>query len=263
MIIDFHTHCFPERIAARAIATLAAAGAEVPHHSGSEKSLLAAVKSMGADFAVVLNIATNPRQEKSVNDYAITLNSMNGIEAFGSVHPDSPNAIEELERLHASGVKGVKLHPDYQNFFVDDKRLFPIYEKIANLGMITVFHAGVDIGIPDPVHCTPQALASILPVFNGAPVVAAHFGGYMVRAETMKHLVGKDVYFDTSYSHSRFPPLWAKEIIKKHGAKKILLGSDMPWSRTDYEINYVKSLGLSDDDLELILGKNAQALLGI
>jgi uncharacterized protein len=102
-----------------------------------------------------------------------------------------------------------------------------------------------------------------LPLFQGVPVVAAHFGGYMMRHETLKHLVGKDVYFDTSYSHSRFPPPWAKEIIEKHGAKKILLGSDMPWSRTDYETDYVKSLGLGEEDLTLILGGNAQKLLGI
>ena len=215
MIVDFHTHCFPEKIAARAISTLAAAGAETPYHSGSEQSLLDNIKAMGADLAVVLNIATNPRQQKSVNDYAIFLNSIEGLTAFGSVHPESPDALDELERLKDAGIKGIKLHPDYQHFFVDEKRLFPIYEKAAKLELITVFHAGVDIGIPDPVHCTPQALASILPVFQGAPVVAAHFGGYMMRAQTMKHLIGKDVYFDTSYSYSRFPPLWAKEIIEK------------------------------------------------
>ena len=263
MIIDFHTHCFPERIAAKAIASLAAAGAEIPYHTGSEQSLLEQIKAMGADMAVVLNIATNLRQQKSVNDYAIYLNSLEGLTSFGSVHPDSPDALEELERLKEAGIKGIKLHPDYQNFFVEDERIFPIYKKAAGLGLITVFHAGVDIGLPDPVHCKPEALASILPLFDGAPVVAAHFGGYMMRAETLKHLIGKELYLDTSYSHSRFPPPWAKEIIEKHGAKKILLGSDMPWSRTDYEINYIKSLGLSPEDEELILSKNAQNLLGL
>ncbi len=264
MIIDFHTHCFPERIANKAINTLSScSGAEVAHHEGSDASLAATIKSFGADMAVVLNIATNPRQQKSVNDYAIRINAQNGLIAFGSVHPESPDALDELERLHAAGIKGIKLHPDYQHFFVDEERLFPIYDKAAELGLITIFHAGVDIGIPDPVHCTPQTLASVLPRFKGAPVVAAHFGGYMKRDQTMQHLIGKDVYFDTSYSYSRFPPLWAKEIIEKHGAKKILLGSDMPWSRTDYEINYIKSLGLGEEDLDLILGGNAQRLLKI
>ncbi len=263
MIIDFHTHCFPEKISERAISAIAASGAEVPYHKGSEHSLIEEIKRMGADKAVVLNIATNPRQQKNVNDYAIYLNSLDSLVGFGSVHPDSSDALYELERLKDAGVKGIKLHPDYQNFFIDDSRLFPIYKKSAMLGLITVFHAGVDIGLPDPVHCTPAMMARILPLFDGAPVVAAHFGGYMMRAETLIHLIGKDIYFDTSYSHSRFPPPWAKEIIEKHGAKKILLGSDMPWSRTDYEINFIKSLDLPAEDMNLILGGNAQRLLEI
>lgn len=263
MIIDFHTHCFPEKIAERAISAIAASGAEVPYHSGSENSLLEKIKSMGADKAVVLNIATNPRQQRNVNDYAIYLNALDGLVGFGSVHPDSSDALYELDRLKDAGVKGIKLHPDYQNFFIDDNRLFPIYKKSAELGLITVFHAGVDIGLPDPVHCTPEMMARILPLFDGAPVVAAHFGGYMMRSETLKHLAGKDIYLDTSYSHSRFPPPWAKEIINKHGTKKILLGSDMPWSRTDYEINFIKSLGLPEEEEIMILGQNAQELLGL
>ena len=103
LIIDFHTHCFPERIAAKAIAHLAAAGAEVPYHNGPEQSLLAETKAMGADMAVVLNIATNPRQQKSVNDYAISINSLEGLTAFGSVHPESSDALDELERIKAAG----------------------------------------------------------------------------------------------------------------------------------------------------------------
>lgn len=264
MIIDFHTHCFPEKIAGKALASLAQrAGAGIAYHEGSEKSLIDTVRNMGADKAVVLNIATNPKQQKSVNDYAISLNALDGIIAFGSVHPDSPDALYELERLKEAGIKGIKLHPDYQNFFVEEERLFPIYKKAGQLGFITVFHAGVDIGIPDPVHCKPEALAQILPLFEGSPVVAAHFGGYMMRSQTLKYLVGNDIYLDTSYSHSRFPILWAQEIIENHGAKKILLGSDMPWSRTDYEIAYVKSLGLSQRDENLILGGNARRLLEI
>mgnify|MGYP001308319645 CR=1 FL=1 len=264
MIIDFHTHCFPEKIAAKALAGLAScSGSIIPYHEGSEQSLLKTIKTMGADMAVVLNIATNPRQQKSVNDYAIRLNSLEGLTAFGSVHPDSPDALEELERIKQAGIKGIKFHPDYQNFFVEDKRLFPLYKKAAELGLITVFHAGVDIGLPNPVHCTPIGLSEILPLFVGTPVVAAHFGGYMMRNETLRYLTGKDIYLDTSYSHSRFPAPWAKEIIEKHGAKKILLGSDMPWSRTDYEINFIKGLHLPDEDTNLILGGNAQRILKI
>jgi len=264
MVIDFHTHCFPEKIAAKAMAHLSACSGELEsYHAGSELDLLGAVRSMGAQYAVVLNIATNPKQQRSVNDYAIAINSIEGLVAFGSVHPESPDALEELERLASAGIKGIKLHPDYQHFFVDDESVYPIYEKAAALGLITVFHAGYDIGLPDPLHCSAQALERALPVFGGATVVAAHMGGYMQWLEVLEHLAGKNLYFDTSYSQSRLPAPWARRIIEKHTAARILLGSDMPWSPTNKEIAYIKSLALPAEDEAAILGGNAAALLGI
>lgn len=264
-VIDFHTHCFPEKIAAKALESLSrCSGGAIPFHDGTAESLLAQVKADGADGAVALNIATNPRQQESVNDFAIdTNNRFPNLHAFGSVHPDSPDALDELARIHAAGLKGVKLHPDYQHFFVDEERMLPIYEKIAALGLITVFHAGVDIGYPAPVHCTPERLAHILPAFGGAPVVAAHMGGYLCWQDVLHFLTEKPVYFDTAFSFSRMPPDWAREIIHAHGAKKILLGSDMPWSDTGHEIRFVKSLDLAAEETAAILGGNACRLLHI
>lgn len=266
MIVDFHTHVFPQRIAEKAMANLAkTAGNVQPCHNGTVDSLLAVLERGGASHAVVLNIATNEKQQKNVNDFAIELNRQyeGRLTAFGSVHPDSEDALRELERLHAAGVKGIKLHPDYQHFFVDEERLFPLYRKIAQLGFITVFHAGVDIGYPEPVHCTPQRLAKILPALNGAPVVAAHMGGWLMWEEVETHLAGQPLYLDTAFSSGRMPPDYARRIVEKHGANRVLLGSDMPWSATYDEIQFVRSLGLSETDEARILGKNAMELLGL
>lgn len=215
------------------------------------------------DYSVVLNIATNPRQQKNVNDFAISQMKIDGIIPFGSVHPDSPDALNELERLKANGIKGVKLHPDYQGYFVDEERMFPIYEKIGSLGMITLFHCGYDIGYPEPVHCSAQALASVLPVFGGSPVVAAHFGGIWSLPETRKHLAGKDIYLDTAYCYGTITPRYAKEIIDIHGADKILFGSDAPWNEPSQDIELIKCFGLSEDEEKAVLGGNARKLLGI
>ncbi|MEG1243211.1 MAG: amidohydrolase family protein [Oscillospiraceae bacterium] len=171
--------------------------------------------------------------------------------------------MSELYRLKAAGIKGIKFHPDYQNFYIDDEKIFPIYEKAAELGLVTVFHAGVDIGIPDPIHCTPDRLLKVLPVFGGSPVVAAHMGGYLLWKEVLEKLAGSEIYIDTSYSFCRIPPTWATQIIKKHGADKILFGSDMPWSSTKNEMSFIKSLELSDEEKELIFYKNAARLLKI
>lgn len=261
MIIDFHTHAFPEKIAAKALAALSVkAGNLVPFHDGTVGSLEAYVKKSGADKAVLLNIATTPQQQKNVNDFAIACNRGNII-SFGSVHPDAPDALEELERIKAAGLRGVKLHPEYQSFFVDEGRMRPIYEKIGELGLITVFHAGVDIEYFEPVHCTPQRLSSVLPAFGGAPVVAAHMGGWQLWHDVEKYLVGSQVYFDTAFSYGRMPRGHCRRIIKAHGVDKILFGSDMPWSGTDAEMRFIDSMDLTDDEKSAILGGNACRLL--
>lgn len=262
MIIDFHTHAFPEKIAAKAMASLSVkAGNLVPFHDGTVASLKAYVKKSGADKAVMLNIATSPQQQKNVNDFAIACNG-GDIISFGSVHPDAPDALDELERIKAAGLLGVKLHPEYQSFYVDDDRMLPIYEKIAKLGLVTVFHAGVDIEYFEPVHCTPRRLAEVLPAFGGAPVVAAHMGGWQLWHDVEKYLVSKNVYFDTAFSYGRMPRGHCRRIIKAHGVEKILFGSDMPWSGTDAEMRFIDSLELAEDEKSAILGENARRLLG-
>ena len=265
MIIDFHTHCFPNYLTRRAVPKLALDGGNlVPAFDGTAMGLENAIKRDGADKAVVLNIATNPKQQRNVNNFVkMILDRSDVLIPFGSVHPDSEDVIPQLEWLHKQGVKGIKFHPDFQGFFVDDEKMFPIYEKIAELGMITVFHAGVDISEPDPVHCTPQRLRKAMPRFGDAPVVAAHMGGFLLWQEVAENLADTGCYLDTALSMGSLPPKWAKDIIKAFGAKRILFGSDMPWSSTRNEISFIKSIGLDSWDEEMILGRNAQRILGL
>ena len=264
MIIDFHVHAFPDALAAKALPLLSkCSGGVKPNYDATISGLESYLAKNNVDYAVVLNIATNPHQEKKVNDFAISLLEKKNIIPFGSVHPDSPNALSELERLAKAGIRGIKLHPDYQHFFVDDEKMFPIYKKIAELGFITVFHAGVDIGYPKPVHCTPERLLRVLDLFDDAPVVAAHFGGWLLWDSVLEDLCGTKVYLDTAFSSGKMPPDYAKELIKAHDADKVLLGSDMPWSDTLDEVRFVQSLDLSAEDEEKILSNNAKRLLNI
>lgn len=257
-------HAFPDALAAKALPLLSkCSGGVKPNYDATISGLESYLAKNNVDYAVVLNIATNPHQEKKVNDFAISLLEKKNIIPFGSVHPDSPNALSELERLAKAGIRGIKLHPDYQHFFVDDEKMFPIYKKIAELGFITVFHAGVDIGYPKPVHCTPERLLCALDLFDDAPVVAAHFGGWLLWDSVLEDLCGTKVYLDTAFSSGKMPPDYAKELIKAHGADKVLLGSDMPWSDTLDEVRFVQSLDLSAEDEEKILSNNAKRLLNI
>lgn len=263
MLIDFHTHAFPERIAARAIDSLArASGGLIPQTDGTAASLKAEMAKDGVDIAVVQNIATNPRQQHKVNDFAIELDQDPALVAFGSVHPDAPDALEELERIAAAGLRGVKLHPEYQQFYADDEKMKPIYRKISELGLITLFHAGHDYGFPPPYHAMPEHLLRALKWFD-SPVVAAHWGGLGCGAEVLDKLCGENIYFDLAFGYSALARDTAQSIIDRHGADRLLFGSDMPWHRPSWELRLLDTLDISGEDMDKLRFRNAQTLLGL
>jgi len=261
MLIDFHTHCFPDKIAARAIEKLADASGGIENYAdGTVEGLKNRLAQDGVDAAVVLNIATNARQQKSVNDFAAQINDEKMIFAFGSVYPDSPDALDELDRIKELGLKGVKLHPDYQGFFVDDPKWKPLYKKISSLGLITVFHAGMDYGYAPPYGGMPEAMARAIEWFD-SPVVAAHWGGINCNEGVLKYLCGRDVYFDVSFGYSMMPRYFAEKILEAHGADKMLFGTDSPWHTAAMEHRLLDAIGVVGDDREKIHCGNAKTLL--
>lgn len=262
MLIDFHTHCFPDKIAEKAVAKLAhASGGLMPGTDGTVDGLKASMARHGVDMSVVLNIATNAHQQKSVNDFAASINSGN-IVSFGSVFPDAPDALDELERIQSLGLKGVKLHPDYQGFSVDDPKYKPLYRKISSLGLITLFHAGQDIGFPPPYGATPDKMVTALSWFD-SPVIAAHWGGASCGEGVLRHLCGKDIWFDTSFGYGQMPKYYFQKIVENHGTDKLLFGTDTPWHTPAMELRLLYSLEIDEGDREKILYGNARRLLGL
>jgi len=263
MLIDFHCHAFPEKIAQRAISALShSAGGLEPQTCGTLQSLKQEMKKDGVDVSVMLSIATNPRQMHNVNDFAVEANREKEIVAFGSVHPDAPDALEELERIHAAGLKGIKLHPEYQGFFVDEERMKPIYRKISQLGLTVLFHAGEDYGFSPPWHCTPERLLRALRWLD-TTVVAAHWGGAGCGGTVLEKLCGQELYFDLSFGYGVMPKYLAQAILEKHTPDRLLFGSDMPWHRPAWELRLLNSLDMDQTDREKILHGNAEKMLGL
>lgn len=261
MLIDFHTHAFPEAIAQKAVEKLSdASGGLIYHTDGTLPGLRRRMAEDGVDLSVVMNIATNPRQQTKVNDFAAAVNGQEGFVAFGSVHPDSPEALEELSRIKALGLPGVKLHPDYQGFAADEERLVPIYRKISQLGLITLFHAGWDYGFAPPYGGTPDKLLRAMRWLDG-PVVAAHWGGVNCCEEVLSLLCGTEIYFDTSFGYSMLPKYHAQKILEKHGVDRLLFGTDTPWHTAGMEMRLLDSLGLTGEEMDKITHQNAQKLL--
>lgn len=263
MLIDFHTHCFPEKIAEKALEKLSFSSGGLEYHTdGTVDGIRCSMQEGGVDVSVVLNIATNAHQQKSVNDFAASINNEKDIFAFGSVFPYSEDVFSELERIKELGLKGVKLHPDYQGFDVDDTKMKPIYKKIGELGLITVFHAGFDYGFPPPYGATPEKLKTALEWFS-SPVIAAHWGGVNCNEGVLNLLCGENIYFDVSFGYSMLPRYYAEKIIEKHGADKILFGTDTPWHTPKMELRLLNNLNLSTEDFAKITHLNAKRLLGI
>lgn len=263
MFIDFHTHAFPDKIGPKAVQKLSKVAGGLHYYTdGTLAGLKQVMAETGVELSVVMSIATNAHQQKSVNDFAAAINEDPRIMAFGSVYPRAEDCLEELERIKALGLKGVKLHPDYQHFFVDDEKMKPIYRKISELGLVVLFHAGMDYGYPPPYGATPERMARALSWLD-TPVVAAHWGGLQCCEEVLEHLCGRDIYFDTAFGYGTMPLYYAQQILQKHGPDRILFGTDAPWHRADMELRLLDSLELSEGDRAKILGANAKKLLGI
>lgn len=263
MLIDFHTHAFPEKLSQKAMEGLSyASGGLKPQSKGTVLSLKQEMEKDGVDISVVLSIATNPTQQTNVNNFAGEINDKKNIFAFGSVHPDADNIFEELERIKAMGLQGVKFHPEYQKFYVDDERMKPIYRKISELGLITVFHAGYDYGYAPPYHSMPDNLLGALKWFN-SPVIAAHWGGVNCGVEVIEKLCGTDLWFDLSFGYGNMPKAVAQEIVDKHTPDRLVFASDMPWHRPLWEKRLIETLDISGDDKDKIYFKNACKLLNI
>ncbi len=262
MYIDFHAHAFDDKIAAKAIANLSATSGFVPCTDGTVSDLKRILNEDDIDRAVLLPIATKPKQQTVINDISAKLDSYDLI-CFGSVHPDAEDALDELERISSLGLKGIKLHPDYQNFVVEDERLFPIYKKCEELGLIVVFHAGFDPLSPDLIHCKPRESAMVAKKFPNLKFVFAHLGGMNLFEDVYKYLAGiENVWLDTAFLHGRIDNELLTAIIKKHSAKRVLLASDLPWQRTRDAIKQIEELDLSDDEKEWIFHRSAEYLLG-
>lgn len=261
MLIDFHTHAFPDAIGPAVMEKLSmASGGLEPHTDGTVAGLRQRMAVDGIDMSVVLSIATNAHQQKRVNDFAASINNGRDIVAFGSVYPHAEDALEELERIKDMGLKGVKLHPDYQGFAVDDLRMKPLYRKISQLGLITVFHAGVDYGFAPPYGGTPERMTTALSWFD-SPVVAAHWGGINSGEGVLRHLCGSEVYIDTSFGYGMMPRYYAQKIVEKHGTDRILFGTDTPWHTAAMEKRLLDNVGIRAEERAKIDSKNARKLL--
>ena len=283
MIIDFHTHSFPDKIAANAIEKLSSSAHIKAFADGTANGILKSMSDGGIDLSVILPVAVKPSNVESMNSYSANFNDIyadKGIFSFGCIHPDYENWKNELARIAQLGLKGIKIHPVYQGVPQNDIRYVRILERAGELGLVVVAHAGLDIGFPGVVNSTPSMIADALKQAGPVKFVAAHMGSWKLWNEVEQLTEFPTLYIDTAFSIGSIVPkendsyytgkdisLLNNEqfcsIVRSFGADRVLFGSDNPWDSQQQAVQKVKNSGLCADELDMIFSGNACRLLGI
>lgn len=270
-VFDFHTHIFPDALAARAVEGLAASSRLVPVTAADRAAMKAYLRAQGVTRAVCNNIAVSPRTERKVNDFALSLREDDFFVPFGSVHPQG-NWREELSRLAEAGVRGVKFHPEYQGFDVDDEGVFALYEACAERGLVMTFHCGQDLAYETPRRASPAKMARAARAFPGTKMVAAHLGGFADWQEVLDELSGLGLYADLAavgmeYEQPAAPRAVTKErvnaLVRCFGADRVLFATDAPWQSPWAGYAVLALLDLTEGERAGIMHANAEKLLAL
>ncbi len=258
-IVDFHAHAFHDKIAEKAAKNLNEYYGIPLAGNGKFHILLDSMKEHKIDKLVIHATATKPEQVEIINNYVAGLLTPDII-GFGTIHPGYGDCEKELDRIKSLGLSGIKLHPIFQGFAIDTPEMMPVYRSIAKHGLPVLIH----VGDKNSDGATPRRMAAVLDEIPELTVIAPHLGGYSEWEEARKYLFGRsNVYLDTSSSIRFMEPLAAAELIRSHGTDRVLFGTDYPLALHKEELANIDRLGLTEEEQEEILWKNAYRLLNL
>lgn len=255
-VIDAHCHIYPDKIVDKATEATSKFY-DIPFACrGDVADLKNEVEKAGVDISLVQSVATTPRQVESINEFiARTVNNdPKRMFGLGTLHPDSSDLRGDINKIKELGLKGVKLHPDIQQFKIDDYRCLKIYEICEEEELPVLMHTG-DSRYD---YSNPNRLLPVMQIFTGLTVIGAHLGGYSVWDDAVKNLRGLDnLYFDCSSSFFKLGPEKTRDIIMLYSTDKVLFGSDFPMWSPEKELEMFFEMGFSRDDNKKMLSENA------
>lgn len=266
MIIDFHTHIFPDKIAEATIQALSKGASIPPHSNGALSGLLDKMSKAEVDVSINLPVLTKAKQFDSIFSFARGINeSVNNVISFSGIHPDDEEYEKHLYLIKEAGIKGIKIHPDYQGTFFDDEKYVKILALAKKLDLITVTHAGLDGAfVGEEIKCTPKRVINLLDKIGGYDkLVLAHLGGNELFNDVYETLAGENVYFDTAYVLPFLTKNQFEKMVIRHGEGKILFATDSPWQDQGEMVSFIKSYNLGKQVENKILYENAKKLLNI
>lgn len=260
-IIDAHCHIYPDKIAQKASDSTSDFYHMPSRLDGKISTLLDMGEKAGIDHFVVQSVATSPKQVSSINKFIAdaVANSNGKFTGLGTMHPDSEDIETDFNEILNLGLKGVKLHPDIQQFKIDDYRMLKIYE-LCEGRLPILMHTG-DSRFD---YSNPNRMVPIMDIYKNLTVIGAHFGGWSVWEEATKKLSNyENFYVDCSSSFYAITFEKARELIMAYGTKKVLFGTDYPMWLPDLEIERFMQIDLTEQEREDILYNNAAKLFDI
>lgn len=259
-IIDFHAHAFPDELAARAIPFLEEEGNVKAFLNGTITGLLASMDRAGVEKSLICSIATKPAQFQAILDWSKAIRN-DRIIPLPSIHPQSENIGEELRIIREEGFVGIKMHPYYQEFSLDEDRMDKVYEGLIENNLLAVMHTGFDIAFPRNKICDPDKIVQVLERYPELRLITTHLGAWDHWDKVRELLIGKPIYMEISFALDFLPPRVAREMIIEHPAEYILFGSDSPWSDQKNTLDLLRNLDLAPGLFRKITRDNAQKLL--
>ncbi len=259
-ILDFHAHIYPDAIACKAAASIGEFYDIPMRHDGTLQRMLDLDAQAGITHALVCSVAVAWEKASRINDFIASCAAAHPtLYGFATIHPGHPHIAEEIDRAISLGLQGVKLHPDFQHFNIDDEKAFPIYEAVE--GRVPLL---VHTGDRRYEFSRPERMARVLDRFPRMQAVCAHLGGWSVWEDAHKVLAGRpNVWVDTSSSLYAVPVDRAREIILHYGVDRVLFGTDYPMWTPGEELQKLRALGFSREDMEKMLWGNGASLLGL
>ena len=259
-IIDTHVHVFPEKVALRAADNITNYYSIPRQGDGTVEGLLAGASNHPEMKFVISSATLNPAKPTVGDDYMLEVAASDPARYIPlcSFHPAMgvEASVAELERCFGLGAKGVKIHSDFQRFFVDDEIPMEVYRYIASKGKPIIFH----VGDPNTDFSTPKRVRRILETIPDLTIIAAHMCGYHVWEDARKYLIGTPVYTDTSEALLGMSAPALAELIRLHGVEKVMFGSDYPLWNPDFALEQIDALPLTLEEKELIYHTTAESL---
>ncbi len=260
-IIDFHTHAFPDALAERAMRQLMSEAEGVTAHlDGRVDSLVRSMDANDIQASVLCCIATRPEQFEPIFQWCQQIASAR-IVPFPSVHPKDPLAAERVKQIAQAGFKGVKLHPYYQDFCIDDPAVFGIYQAVCDSNLMLTVHTGFDIAFERIEKASPRQIDTVLRAFPSLRLMTTHLGGWQQWDDVQRYLIGRKVFMETSWSLEYLSIEQARRMLLNHPSDYLLFGSDSPWTDQRCSIAALKALDLPAELQRKLFYENAHRLL--